>query len=71
LLGRSAPIHDSKIEGAHADSWFLPGSLEQIEMGPDRFIDGAVFDPATPEQYLRSFPMRRFADAVAREFGSA
>lgn len=71
LLGRSAPLQDGKIEGAHAESWFLPGSLEQIEMGPDRFIDGAVFDPATPEQYLRSFPMRRFADAVAREFGAA
>ena len=33
-------------EGAHEAPWTLPGTLGPIEMMPDRFFDGAIFDPA-------------------------
>ena len=40
-LGLAAPDVDLKVEGLHAEPW----TLGPIEMGPDRFFDGAVFDP--------------------------
>jgi ABC-type nitrate/sulfonate/bicarbonate transport system substrate-binding protein len=42
----SLPLVDDKTEGEHASIWSLPGTRGAVEMGPDRFIDGAIFDPA-------------------------
>jgi NitT/TauT family transport system ATP-binding protein/nitrate/nitrite transport system substrate-binding protein len=45
-LQLSAPARDSKIEGAHALPWTLPGKPEPIDMPPDVFFDGRRFEPA-------------------------
>jgi ABC-type nitrate/sulfonate/bicarbonate transport system substrate-binding protein len=44
-VGLSVPAMPSKSEGQHAGDWRLPASPNPIAMGPDRFMDGAVFDP--------------------------
>ncbi len=44
-LGLSVPTAGVKTEGYHAGSWLLPASPTPILMGPDRFLDGARFDP--------------------------
>ena len=40
---RSLPSADSKPEGLHENSWAMPGTRGEIEIGPDLFIDGATF----------------------------
>jgi NitT/TauT family transport system ATP-binding protein/nitrate/nitrite transport system substrate-binding protein len=45
-LGESLPLADWKVEGAHAAPWSLDAAPQPIPMPPDRFCDGAVFDPA-------------------------
>jgi hypothetical protein len=45
-LGLPVPMAVVKREGEHAGSWLLPAAMRAIEMGPDRFLDGVVFDPA-------------------------
>jgi ABC-type nitrate/sulfonate/bicarbonate transport system substrate-binding protein len=45
-LGVDLPAQDAKPEGAHAESWTLPGLPNPIAMGPDRFCDGQVFTTA-------------------------
>lgn len=52
-----APAEDSKVEGAHAESWTLATPDGALAMGPDRLVDGRVFDPAHPVDYLAEFPM--------------
>lgn len=44
-IGVSVPALDRKIEGAHETAWRLAASPSDIAMGPDRFCDGAMFDP--------------------------
>jgi two-component system, oxyanion-binding sensor len=44
-MGLSVPCDDRKVEGAHERSWTLAAQPSAIAMGPDRFCDGAVFDP--------------------------
>lgn len=44
-LGLPLPRHDAKIEGAHAAPWQMDAAPGPLAMGPDRFCDGAVFDP--------------------------
>lgn len=44
-LGLSVPREDSKPEGAHTRTWWLPGSRGDIEMAADAFLDGEVFTP--------------------------
>lgn len=46
-LGISAPLNDGKAEGLHAEAWPLAGSLSEIVMGADRFLDGAHYEGAT------------------------
>lgn len=41
--GRSLPWADDKPEGLHAAPWPAPGNRGEIELGADRFIDGAAF----------------------------
>ena len=45
-LGLSVPLRDTKTEGEHDAAWHLPAYPSDIAMGPDRFCDGASFDPA-------------------------
>lgn len=51
-LGESVPPVDFKIEGSHSHRWILDGSLSPIEMLPDRFCDGVLFDPEAVESRL-------------------
>lgn len=44
-LGLPIPTAAVKREGEHAGSWLLPAAPRPIGMGPDRFLDGVVFDP--------------------------
>ncbi|HTJ63081.1 MAG TPA: CmpA/NrtA family ABC transporter substrate-binding protein [Alphaproteobacteria bacterium] len=42
--GISMPIGDTKQEGAHAGHWTVKAAQAPIQMGGDRFCDGAVFE---------------------------
>lgn len=44
-VGVALPVADTKPEGAHDADWQLDAKPAPIAMGPDRFCDGAVFDP--------------------------
>lgn len=44
-LDINIPLADAKTEGTHAAPWTLAARPEPIEMGPDLFCDGRVFDP--------------------------
>jgi nitrate/nitrite transport system substrate-binding protein len=59
LLGVTAPSVDEKTEGSHSAPWTLTHASAPIVMGPDRFFDGRVFDPARPVDYLAGFDIRR------------
>jgi ABC-type nitrate/sulfonate/bicarbonate transport system substrate-binding protein len=44
-VGAPLPLAEMKSEGAHGGPWLLPAEGGAIPMGPDRFCDGALFDP--------------------------
>lgn len=44
-LGLAVPASAVKSEGRNAAHWELPATPAPLVLGPDRFIDGAVFDP--------------------------
>jgi nitrate/nitrite transport system substrate-binding protein len=48
-LGVDCPVQDEKSEGSHDMAWAIRSDAGEIILGPDRFIDGARFDPADPE----------------------
>lgn len=43
-LGISVPTAQLRREGGHSGDWLLPATPTPIAMGPDEFIDGALFD---------------------------
>jgi len=67
-LGIVTPHIDYKTEGHHDDNWELQEGESAIVMGPDRFLDGAVFDPSTAIDYLTSFEIshRRVSESALR-----
>jgi ABC-type nitrate/sulfonate/bicarbonate transport system substrate-binding protein len=44
-LDLPVPTAFAKSEGGHSGDWLLPAAPRAIAMGPDRFIDGARFEP--------------------------
>ncbi|HXC30257.1 MAG TPA: CmpA/NrtA family ABC transporter substrate-binding protein [Stellaceae bacterium] len=46
-IGMPVPAASIKSEGWHGSDWQLPAKPGPIAMGPDAFMDGAVFDPAS------------------------
>lgn len=44
-VGADLPGASSKVEGAMAEATTAPSVFGSITLGPDRFFDGAVFDP--------------------------
>ena len=54
-VGVPYPTIDRKVEGTHAEPWVLTEASSPIAMGPDRFLDGRVFDPAKLVEYLEGF----------------
>lgn len=57
-VGVAVPKFDFKVEGAHSAPWTLEQASAPIAMGPDRFFDGRIFDPARPVEYLGNFEIR-------------
>ena len=51
-LGLPYPLVNAKIEGKNDEPWMLESSAEPITMGPDRFFDGRIFDPAALDVYI-------------------
>lgn len=58
-LGTPAPTADHKVEGAQRKAWTMKDATSPIQMAPDAFFDGMVFDPATPLAYVDAFPLSR------------
>lgn len=58
-VGEPAPSSDFKIEGGHAEPWILSGGDAPIAMPPDLFLDGRIFDPASPAAYAAAFEIKR------------
>ena len=54
-LGQSAPLIDLKREGEHSRPWTLDVATAPIAMAADSFLDGAVFDPGSPLEYVDGF----------------
>ncbi|MHB1531343.1 CmpA/NrtA family ABC transporter substrate-binding protein [Acidithiobacillus sp.] len=44
-MGESIPLLDTGVMGAHAAPWTLPAAPDALQMGPDLFFDGQIFDP--------------------------
>ncbi|MEO0549776.1 MAG: CmpA/NrtA family ABC transporter substrate-binding protein [Pseudomonadota bacterium] len=57
-VGVACPAPNEKIEGAHSSSWVLTEASAPIAFGPDRFIDGRIFDPENIEGYLSGLGIR-------------
>lgn len=57
-LGIPVPTIDSKIEGLNAAPWTLTDATTPITMGPDKFFNGAVFDPAKIVEYINGFAVK-------------
>ncbi len=57
------PTIDSKSEGLHEGPWTLTQASSPIDMGADRFLDGAVFSPSDWRAYLDSFAVSRMRGA--------
>lgn len=68
-LGIPVPATDWKTEGSHDANWTLAEATQPIEMGPDRFFNGDIFDPADIPAYIDSFAVKNVAfsmDELAR-----
>lgn len=52
-LGINYPTQDYKAEGTHAKAWTLfSDDRDELAMGSDVWMDGQVFDPSKPTEYL-------------------
>lgn len=49
------PTVDHKTEGTHATEWKLTEASSPIAMGPDKYFDNMVYDPAKLMAYLKGF----------------
>jgi nitrate/nitrite transport system substrate-binding protein len=54
-----------KTEGYHQSEWVLQEGSAHIPMGPDRFLDGSVFDPSNAVDYLDSFNINNMTVTTA------
>lgn len=57
-LGLPSPAIDSKTEGIHKDPWTLQQDDQQIELGPDLFLDNRTFNPEDPLGYINQFRIK-------------
>lgn len=67
-IGRDYPTIDHKMEGTNDSHWMLTEATNPIQMGPDKFFDGKVFDPSKLVEYIQSFDVHNLAvdlDALA------
>lgn len=47
-LGLPCPPTNHNPEGLHDQPWLLATASQSFDMGPDRFFDGAIFEPPAP-----------------------
>jgi NitT/TauT family transport system ATP-binding protein len=61
LAGAGLPMPGAslKVEGALAEPAAVGTHQGALTLGPDRFFDGAVFDPADIAGYLAGYRSRR------------
>lgn len=64
-LGVACPTIDEKTEGAHDHAWVLMEATQPIAFGPDRFMDGRVFEPARIDDYLDGFGSRTIRPRIS------
>lgn len=64
VRGVAAPQADFKREGEHSQSWWLNEGAQRMELGPDRFADGKIFDPAAAPVPI-AVPLKAVATAAA------
>ncbi|NND92574.1 MAG: ABC transporter substrate-binding protein [Granulosicoccus sp.] len=57
------PVDDNKAEGQHELPWMLPTDDDAVPMGPDRFMDGRIFQPDAIEDYVSGFAISRWPKA--------
>lgn len=57
-MGYACPTSDEKVEGRHDHPWLMTDATQPIAFGPDRFLDGRIFDPSDIEGYLEGFDIR-------------
>jgi two-component system, oxyanion-binding sensor len=62
-LGVSIPLEEKRYEGAQADSWKIAGTNGPIDLAPDRFFDGVVFDSADPLAFARNAPFSKLKNS--------
>ncbi|MVS97575.1 CmpA/NrtA family ABC transporter substrate-binding protein [Devosia marina] len=53
-LGVAVPAQDLRVDGDRADKHAVPAIGGTIELGPNRFFDGQIFDPDAVEAYIQS-----------------
>ena len=53
-LGVAVPAQDLRVDGDQADKHAVPAIGGTIELGPNRFFDGQIFDPDAVEAYIQS-----------------
>lgn len=69
-LGLPFPVGHYKTEGLHDRPYRLDGAVGELQLGPDSFCDGRVFNPADPVAYLAGFGIHNLSvslDELARE----
>ncbi len=64
-LGMVTPHLGYKTEGYHDTNWQLQEGGADIVMGPDRFLDGALFDPSSAVDYLNNFAINNMSISSA------
>jgi NitT/TauT family transport system ATP-binding protein len=55
------PTANAKIEGSIVTDAAVASTVGRLSLGPDRFFDGAIFDPKSVEDYLASQPVKAVA----------
>ena len=53
-LGVAVPARDLRVDGDQADKHAASAIGGTLELGPNRFFDGQIFDPAAIEAYIQS-----------------
>lgn len=53
-LGVAVPAQDLRVDGDQANKHAVPAIGGTIELGPNRFFDGQIFDPDAVEAYIQS-----------------
>jgi ABC-type nitrate/sulfonate/bicarbonate transport system substrate-binding protein len=65
--GVAAPTTDTRLIGGNTKPWVLNAATSPIQMGPDRSLDGRIFDPDAISDYLSSFDIQSMRAVRAQQ----